>query len=154
MTNRSAFLDMLAWAEGTSTSKFTHDNGYDVIVGGLDSPDTFTNYADHPCILVTVNASGLKSTAAGRYQPLCRIWKFYKAKLGLQDFGHASQDAVAIQQIRECKALDDVDSGNIADAIAKCSGIWASLPGNNYGQHQQQVAQLIDHYVAAGGITA
>ena len=62
-----AFLDMLAWSEGTSISKYTKDGGYDVIVGGIDSPNTFTSYAAPPGVLVTVNSQGLKSTAAGRY---------------------------------------------------------------------------------------
>ncbi|MCP6547965.1 hypothetical protein NL497_29765, partial [Klebsiella pneumoniae] len=37
--NALAFLDMLAWSEGTSTSKHSRDDGYDVIVGGIDSPN-------------------------------------------------------------------------------------------------------------------
>lgn len=153
MTNRTAFLDMLAWSEGTSTSKYTKDSGYDVIVNGIDSPHTFDNYRDHPGILVTVNKDGLKSTAAGRYQLLSRYWKVYKAQLGLKDFGHASQDAVAIQQIKECHALADVDAGLIPDAIRKCCNIWASLPGNGYGQHQHTIEDLMAHYLAAGGTT-
>lgn len=43
--NALAFLDMLAWSEGTSISKHTRDDGYDVVVGGIDSPNTFKTTA-------------------------------------------------------------------------------------------------------------
>ncbi len=61
---RKAFLDMLAWSEGTDNGRQpTRNHGYDVIVGG----ELFTDYSDHPRKLVTLNPK-LKSTAAGRYQ--------------------------------------------------------------------------------------
>lgn len=149
--NVKAFLDMLAWSEGTSTSRYTRNNGYDVVVGGINSPNTFSSYADHPAVLVTVNRAGLQSTAAGRYQLLNRYWKPYKEQLKLKDFSPASQDAVAIQQIKERRALDDIEAGRIEQAIMKCSNIWASLPGNGYGQKQHEMAILIDQYQKAGG---
>ncbi|RYM51244.1 lysozyme, partial [Serratia proteamaculans] len=47
--NLRAFLDMLAWSEGTLTSPATKNNGYDVIVTGIDKkPEVFTDYSDHP----------------------------------------------------------------------------------------------------------
>lgn len=154
--NLRAFLDMLARSEGTSTSKHTKYDGYDVIVGGLDSPNVFRDFHDHPNVLVTVNNKGLKSTAAGRYQLLYRFWKAYKSQLKLRDFGPAAQDAVAIQQIRERRALDDVNAGRIREAIEKCSNIWASLPGklNTYGQPMHQADKLVDWYRAFGGTLA
>lgn len=144
--NLKAFLDMIAWSEGTSSSKYTKNKGYDVIVGGIDSPNVFTDYRDHPNILVTVNSKGLKSTAAGRYQLLNRYWVVYKKQLGLKDFSPDSQDAVAIQQIRERKALNDIENGDIDEAIRKCSNIWASLPGNSYGQFQHKISDLLVQY--------
>ena len=58
---RKAFLDMLAWSEGTDNGRQkTRNHGYDVIVGEL-----FTDYSDHPRKLVTLNPK-LKSTGAGR----------------------------------------------------------------------------------------
>ena len=45
-----AFLDMLAWSEGTDNGRQTRNHGYDVIVGEL-----FTDYSDHPRKLVTLN---------------------------------------------------------------------------------------------------
>ena len=143
--NRRAFLDMIAWSEGTSTIAES-DNGYNVLVGGK----LFFTYNDHPRQLVVIN-SKLKSTAAGRYQLLARYFDHYKKLLKLPDFSASSQDAIAIQQIKECKALNDIDEGNIEFAVKKCSNIWASFPGNNYGQHQQKISALLAIYTEAGG---
>ena len=77
----------------------TRNHGYDVIVGEL-----FTDYSDHPRKLVTLNPK-LKSTGAGRYQLLSRWWDAYRKQLGLKDFSPKSQDAVALQQIKERGAL-------------------------------------------------
>lgn len=152
--NVVAFLDMLAWSEGTSSSKYTKNDGYDVIVSGFNSPNIFTSYVSHPNILVIVNNAGLKSTAAGRYQLLYRYWVAYAALLKLPDFSALSQDRIAIQQIAERRALVDIKAGNIAQAISKCSNIWASLPGNTYGQHMRSAESLIAKYIAAGGVSA
>ena len=59
---RKAFLDMLAWSEGTDNGRQkTRNHGYDVIVGG----ELFIIISDHPRKLVTLNPK-LKSTGAGR----------------------------------------------------------------------------------------
>ena len=152
--NVLAYLDMLGWSEGTANSKYTQDDGYDVIVGGINSPNIFTDYSAHPDVLVTVNSAGLKSTAAGRYQLLYRYWIAYSASLNLPDFSPVSQDRIAIQQITEQHALADIQAGNIASAIGKCSNIWASLPGNSYKQGGHSVDDLIAQYVAGGGVMA
>ena len=59
---------------------------------------------DHLRKLVTFK---LKSTGAGRYQLLSRWWDAYRKQLGLKDFSPKSQDAVALQQIKERGALPD-----------------------------------------------
>jgi muramidase (phage lysozyme) len=133
------FLDLIAWSEGTSTSSITQNDGYDVIVTGIDGPSVFSSYTDHPFAFgrapVVVRATPpLASTAAGRYQVLLRWWGVYKIRLSLPDFGPASQDAVAIQQITERGAVPMLRAGDIEQAIAVCSDIWASLPGNDYNQ--------------------
>lgn len=149
--NLKAFLDMLAWSEGTSISPHTRDRGYDVVVSGINSPNRFDSYVTHPGVLVTVNRQGLKSTAAGRYQVLNRYWKAYRDLLKLPDFSPASQDAIAVQQIRERGALADIEAGRIETAIKKCSNIWASLPGAGYGQREHKIADLLSAYKKAGG---
>ena len=145
--NRSAFLAMIAWSEGTSTIPGS-DNGYNVLVGSTPArPLFFTSYADHPRIL---NAE-LDSTAAGRYQLLARYYDAYKLLLNLSDFSPTSQDLIAFQQISERRALADIDAGNTTLAILKCSTIWASLPGAPYGQRQNKLSDLQAVYLKAGG---
>ncbi|WP_423731630.1 lysozyme [Hafnia paralvei] len=144
---RKAFLDMLAWSEGTDKpGQPTKNHGYDVIVGGA----LFSDYSDHPRKLVTLNPK-LKSTAAGRYQLLSRWWDAYRKQLGLKDFSPASQDAVALQQIKERLALELIDAGDIRQAIDRCSNIWASLPGAGYGQFEHKADNLIAKFKEAGG---
>ncbi|WP_312976093.1 glycoside hydrolase family 24 protein [Atlantibacter hermannii] len=145
---RKAFLDMLAWSEGTDKpGQPTRNRGYDVIVGGT----LFNNYADHPRKMIDLPRLRIKSTAAGRYQLLARYWDAYRRQLGLKDFSPASQDAVALQQIKERRALELIDSGNIRQAIDRCSNIWASLPGAGYGQYEHKVEDLLKKFREAGG---
>ena len=142
---RKAFLDMLAWSEGTDNGRQkTRNHGYDVIVGG----ELFTDYSDHPRKLVTLNPK-LKSTGAGRYQ-LLSVGGMPTAS-SLKDFSPKSQDAVALQQIKERGALPMIDRGDIRQAIDRCSNIWASLPGAGYGQFEHKADSLIAKFKEAGG---
>lgn len=151
-TNVCAFLDLIAWSEGTDNGRQpTKDDGYDVIVGG----GLFDSYADHPRRLISLPALGIKSTAAGRYQILSRYWDHYRTQLGLKGgFTPENQDRIALQLIRECKALDDIKAGRIQQAIHKCRSRWASLPGAGYGQHEHKISNLIAAYSKAGGALA
>jgi muramidase (phage lysozyme) len=143
MSNRKAFLDMIAHSEGT----FGHgDDGYNVDVGGK----LFEGYADHPRILVQLSPV-LKSTAAGRYQLLAKYFDYYKKLLNLPDFCPKCQDEIALQQIKECRALPDIDAGRFDAAVDKCHHIWASLPGAGYGQHENKLDDLRKIYIHAGG---
>ncbi len=111
----------------------------------------FTDYSDHPNKLIQLRP-GLKSTAAGRYQQLYKYWPTYKKQLKLPDFGPVSQDKLAIQLIRECKAYQDILNGNIATAIKKCSSRWASFPGAGYGQPEHSIEALLDQFGKLGGV--
>ncbi|NTE96672.1 glycoside hydrolase family 104 protein [Agrobacterium tumefaciens] len=146
--NVLAFLDAISFSEGTN--KFGDQDGYNVIVGG----STFTSYADHPRKLIPLPKLGIKSTAAGRYQLLSRYWDAYSKQLGLKDFSPINQDRVALQQIKERRALDDIKAGRFADAVAKCKNIWASFPGAGYGQHEHKLENLVQAYKRAGGVVA
>jgi len=140
--NISAFLDMIAWSEGTSGP-----DGYRTLFGG----GTFDSYADHPRTVVC--ASGYASSAAGRYQILAKTWDSLKTKLGLTDFSPDSQDKCAIELIRERGALNDVQAGRVTDAISKVAKVWASLPGAGYNQPERKLAALLQAYANAGGST-
>ena len=159
-SNLKAFLDMIAFAEGTSTSPATRSNGYDVIVTGVDGrPEVFTDFRAHPFAggrkSKVINSRGLTSNASGRYQFMLRDYAHYKAQLKLRDFGPASQDAWAIQLIRERRALPLIEAGRFAEAVAAVSNLWASLPGAGYaGQPMRPLAKLQGAYLAAGGVLA
>lgn len=144
--NLAAFLDMIAVSEGTAGKG---DDGYNVLVGG----GLFEGYADHPRKLIEVR-EGLLSTAAGRYQLLARYFDAYRRLCGLADFSPEAQDAIAIQQIRERGALPMIRDGKFAEAVARVSNLWASLPGAGYGQHENKLTALEEAYEAAGGVIA
>ena len=145
--NRKAFLKMISVSEGTS--RYPHD-GYKTIVGGAQ----FRDYDYHPHVRVFLPKLNIYSTAAGRYQLLYRYWLAYCKSLKLTGFTPDVQDAIALQQIRECKALDDIDNGRFDVAVKKCSRIWASLPFATYGQHTNSLDDLRIAYVRAGGVIA
>lgn len=149
--NVVAFLDMLAWSEGTDNGRQpTRDRGYDVLVGG----GLFRGYANHPRVLVDLPKLRIQSTAAGRYQLLRRYFDAYRKTLRLPDFSPLSQDLIALQQIRERGAMQMIQAGKVAEAIAKVRNIWASLPGAGYGQHEQKLSDLLAAYRRAGGEVA
>lgn len=158
--NRRAFLDTIAYSELGPALLAVSDNGYDVVVGSTPGrlllfprlsgkPD----YRRHPNMLRTVWIKGRRvdSTAAGRYQILSRYADHYTQMLRLADFGPASQDAIALQLIKECKATDLIEAGNFQEACYLCRSRWASLPGAGYGQHENKLADLEAAYTSAGG---
>lgn len=143
-TNVIAFLDMLAWSEGTDhPNQKTNDRGYDVLVGGK----LFTDYSKHPNILVDLPRYGIKSTAAGRYQFLYRTWMAIVRNYGFKGrFIPEAQDLACIKLLTECRAIKQIENGNIKQAIQLAAPIWASLPGAGYGQHEHKLARLLEVY--------
>ena len=89
---RKAFLDMLAWSEGSDNGRQkTRNHGYDVIVGG-------ELFIDYLIALQTCHAKPkTQSTGAGRYQLLSPAGGMPTASSLAQDFSPKSQDAVALQ---------------------------------------------------------
>lgn len=135
--NLATFLALIGYSEGAD---------YNTIVTGSDGkPETFSDFSQHPFAnrLAKKVRDGLCSTAAGRYQILYRFWRVYQPQLKLPDFGPPSQDAVAVQMIRECGALSDIAEGNIAQAVLKCSSRWASFPGSTAGQGGKSMQELL-----------
>jgi len=144
--NLIAFLAMISFSEGTY--KYGTNKGYDVLVGGT----LFHSFVDHPRITVVLRKNPyLASTAAGRYQILSKYFDVYKKQLGLPDFSPASQDKIAIQLIKECKALNFIEEGHIHAAITKCASRWASFPGAGYNQHENKIHELLTAYENASG---
>lgn len=159
--NRAAILMTIRKAEGTAGV-----DGYRTMFGGR----LFSDFSDHPRKPVQftnkVTGSRLWTSAAGAYQFMAvspipgggstrvNTWDRMQDKLGLPDFGPASQDAAALQLIDDAGALGDVDAGRFDDAISKIRGIWASLPGAGYSQPERSIDYLRQAFVNAGGTLA
>lgn len=160
-SNVSAFLDLIAYAEGTAG----RGDGYRICYGYRH---TIKNLSDHPAITgewkgeklsdALCKGAGLKpgcvSTAAGRYQLIRPTWAACKRALGLSDFSPTSQDAAAVYLIRQRGAIEDVRAGRVAEAVEKCRREWASLPGAGYGQGERKLSQLVAAFQDAGGVLA
>lgn len=141
-TNVLAFLDMLAWSEGTSTIDHS-DDGYNVLVGGT----LFSDYSAHPRKLIDLPRYGIKSTAAGRYQFLARTWDSLVSLYHFRGrFTPAAQDLAAVKLLDECGALGLIREGEIEQAITAAAPIWASLPGAGYGQREHELSALLCNY--------
>jgi muramidase (phage lysozyme) len=155
--NLQAFLDMTAYSELGPELLALSDNGYNVIVGSTpDKPILFDDYSQHPQRRqqMVIKGKVVSSDAAGRYQFMGRYWSHYKLQLSLPDFGPESQDRWAVQLIKECRALDDIETGHFTKAVGKCSSRWASFPGAGYGQNEHRMSTLEDAYERAGGLFA
>jgi muramidase (phage lysozyme) len=156
--NICAFMDMIAVSEGTSTSPITQCDGYDIIVTGINGRNRFDDFSTHPFAngrpSIVVNSKGLTSNASGRSQFMLADWPHYKAQLSLPDFGPMSQDRWCLQLIKECRAIPAILAADLATATALCAHIWASLPGNSYGQPQNSLDMLKAAFVLNGGTLA
>ncbi|MCX5786484.1 MAG: glycoside hydrolase family 104 protein [Elusimicrobia bacterium] len=137
--NVRAFLDTLAYAEGTR-------DRYNYIFTFA----TFKSYADHPRKVKC--QGGLCSSAAGRYQFLASTWDPLAGDLELKNFTPPNQDKAALEIIRRAGAYraveNSADYNNFKKAMGKLNDIWASLPGSPYGQHTYSMAALWKQYKA------
>ncbi len=159
--NVRAFLEAIARAEGTAGQ----GDPYRVCYG---YSHTIQSFADHPAITGEWKGKALSdamcraagygpgcvSTAAGKYQITKTTWQNLKRKLGLPDFSPASQDAAAIELLRETGALQFAQLGNVAEAVRSARRIWASLPGAGYEQPERSLAWVQAQFQAAGGVLA
>ena len=113
---RKAFLDMLAWSEGTDNGRQkTRNHGYDVIVGGgylLITPITLANLSRQ-----TKTQINERRTLPASF----RWWDAYRKQLGLKDF--SPKVRTLWRQIKERGALPMIDRGDIRQAIDHCSNI-------------------------------
>ena len=142
---RKAFLDMLAWFAELITTSETRNQA------------VMTSLQAESYLLITWSPSQTchklqnSNRYAGRYQLLSRWWMSTASSLAWKDFSPKSQDAVALQQIKERGALPMIDRGDIRQAIDRCSNIWASLLGAGYGQFEHKYTAWLQKFKEAGG---
>lgn len=160
-TQIAAMLHAIKKAEGTA------DRG-DPYAVCFAYRHTIVSFADHPAITgewrgeplsaaMCAGAGlgpGCVSTAAGAYQIIRPTWLRIKGKLGLPDFSPASQDAAAVELLRERGAIARLEVGDFAGAVAKARKEWASLPGAGYGQGERSIEWLTARFTEAGGVLA
>jgi muramidase (phage lysozyme) len=131
--NMKAFLDTIAYAEGT-------DDSYDYIFSFVK----FYSFAGHPRRLIC--SGGYCSDAAGRYQIKSTTWDEVRRSLGLTDFSPESQDRAAVQLIRWRGGADDVerisDFSTFNNAAYTVRLEWASMPHSPYGQPTHSASSL------------
>lgn len=157
--NVAAFLEMIAFSEGTDRSPDPYRCCYGY-------RHTITDLSEHPAVdrpgvgaewggesLASLGDAYKHSisTAAGKYQITRPTWQSIQVILHLPDFTKPCQDDAAIFLIKEKGALTLVNGGEISQAIMLCHGIWASLPGSNSGQPQKTAAALMQSYMNNGG---
>lgn len=133
----AAMLSVIGFAEGT------HDR-YDLIY----SFQTFSSFHDHPRRVIC--ASGICSSAAGRYQFLDTTWDLTRQAVGLPDFTPRSQDRGAVYLIESVRGVRNAQQrlsrSQFERAVYKLNREWASLPGSPYGQPTKSMSALWAHY--------
>lgn len=159
LQNLAAFLTTVSHSEGTDRAV----DPYRVVYG---FSHTIVSLVDHPAVTgewrgerlpdqMCVDAGfspGCVSTAAGRYQITRPTWLRLKGVLRLQSFAPECQDDACVQLIKERGALQLVNVGDIAGAVAACKSEWASLPGGLSGQPEAKLADLLKAFTSAGGV--
>ena len=132
--NRQVFLDAIAYAEGTAN--YPNDGYYTLFTG-----KQFDSLDQHPNISVCAPVKGKQicSTAAGRYGFLYSTWQ----KLGYSDFSESNQDAGALDLLSPT-LLQAVDDGEWETVFTGANGIWASFPGDKYGQGGKSMDQMLE----------
>ena len=170
----TAFLDLIAAAEGTSSSPITKSDGYDIIVSGIDGHHRFDDFSSHPfaggrppilvraarlaqqaerdadtgCLLHPSKpaVTAIRSTASGRYQIVLETWRELAATLHLKLFSPSCQDSAAMELLFQHHADQLLIDGKCAEAVLACYKVWASFPGNDYGQGGRSLDWLITCY--------
>ena len=141
---RKAFLDMLAWSEGTDNGRQKTEIMVmtslwaEAIYWLLRSP----SQTCHAKPKTQINRRRTLPASFPLVGCLQAAWP--------ESFSPKSQDA-GVQQIKGRGALPMIDRGDIRQAIDRCSNIWASLPGAGYGQFEHKADSLIAKFKEAGG---
>lgn len=160
-SNVAAALAALKWSEGTAVAGDPYRVCYaykHTIASFSDHPAVTGEWRGEPLSPAMCAGAGLGpgcvSTAAGAYQIIKPTWLSLKSKLGLPDFSPASQDAAAVELLRQRGALALIEQGRFAEGMAAARKEWASLPGAGYGQGERTIAALTAKFTEAGGVLA
>jgi lysozyme len=160
---------MTSKSEGTDNVRDASGNLIDSYRVCYGKRHVIQSFSDHPAVDTPSHPAEWKgesleslgprykndwSTAAGRYQITRPTWLGCQGILRLNNFGPEAQDDSAILLIKQKGALDLVNQGDIASAIAACHGVWASFPGSTAGQPTSTFVAMVLAFTGAGGVCA
>lgn len=113
-----AFLEVIAYAEGTDRDNDPTLGGYSTIMGYGTAPNLY----NHP-----------SNKAVGRYQAIPGTWSLAEKALGLYDFTPESQEPFGAWEIHEHKPeiFKHLDKNDFPAAIEAASSEWASFPNRS-----------------------
>ena len=144
-----AFLDTVAETEGGE-----YHFKYGAVKGLENDPWRFTDESTHPGW-----GRGGKRSPAGRYQMTIGTWREHKNKVGLDDFSPATQDVLAIEELRSAKALDAVKAGHFDAAVLeidkknkRASGKWESLPSSKASPQYKKSLDIYRQKLRENGV--
>jgi muramidase (phage lysozyme) len=159
--NIAAFLATLSHSEGTDRAADPYRCCYGFKHTIIDlsfhpteprPPNGAVEWKGEPLDNLGAQYAGMHSSAAGRYQITVHTWLACKEALSLTAFDAAAQNDACVLLIKQKGAFTDVCNGNINDAIFKCRGEWASLPGGTSNQPERSALYLTNFYTASGGM--
>lgn len=163
MNERIAAAAFMVRASECGLGAALDNSCYQLFYGGAH----FNDMSDHPvstgelkgvplpaamCIRAGYPDGKCVSTAAGAYQLIRPNWRRFREAdpsrgwARLPDFSMASQDEAFRRNLIDIGALDDIESGDLQTAIKKMSKVWASLPGNAYGQNPKNFDTVVAFY--------
>lgn len=122
-----AFLDTIAYAEGTSG-----ENGHRMMFGHC----LFNGYKWHPNTVICAPSNGkqLCSSAAGKYQFSQKMWAKLAKLIDAKDFSPLNQERAAVYLLLDAGAMPYIKRPRFMMALRKVRKIWASIPGGPYNQ--------------------
>ena len=123
-----SFLDMISFSEGNTN--------YDTLFG--NDHRTFTDRSTHPGNRGQ-DYHGTPGGAAGRYQIMPRTYRDLNRLLGPYTMSDRDQDLMAIELIREGRALEPLLSGHLDEAVSRLGQLqtWTSFPVLGNGTWQR-----------------
>ena len=138
---RKAFLDMLAWSEGTDNGRQkTRNHGYDH--AGKEGYFWVLRSPSQTChAKPKTQINGRRTLPASFPLVGCLPQAAWPERL-LEKSGRCG--------IAARLGLNFLDRGDIRQAIDRCSNIWASLPGAGYGQFEHKADSLIAEIQRSG----
>ena len=139
---RKAFLDMLAWSEGTDNGRQkTRNHGYDVIVGGELFTDLFRSPSQ------TCHVKPKTQINRRRTLPASFLLVGCLPQAAWPERSRRKSDAVALQQIKERGALPMIDRGRYPSGNRPLQQYLGFIKGAGYGQFEHKADSLIAKFM-------